>query len=129
MTNGAGKPKPAFFIAVLVVVAGLIGLAVMRCRGKDKKTDDTTATTPGSGTAAGSGKPSGTNVESPTGQTEGLTATEYKYEPATTLPPVPGTAGYKAIGKDRIVKFAVNTWAGWAPIVWANGGHKPGKKW
>ena len=36
MSNGAGKPKPAFFIAVAVVVAGLIALAVMRCKGKSE---------------------------------------------------------------------------------------------
>jgi ABC-type taurine transport system substrate-binding protein len=59
----------------------------------------------------------------------GLTADKYDYEPATTLPPVPGTSGYTALGKPRVVKFAVNVWAGWAPIVWANQGHKPNKIW
>jgi len=30
MANGAGKPKPAFFLAVLAVVAGLVGLSFYR---------------------------------------------------------------------------------------------------
>ena len=34
MANGTGKPKPAFFIAVLAVVAGLVGLAFYRCNAK-----------------------------------------------------------------------------------------------
>lgn len=129
MSNGAGKPKPAFFIAVLVVVAALIGIAVMRCKGKK---DDTTAQGSGSGSAGSAG--SGGSATDPTqveatGPVTGLTAKTYEYEPATTLPPVPGASGYKDLGKDRVVRFAVNTWAGWAPIVWANGGHKAGKKW
>jgi NitT/TauT family transport system substrate-binding protein len=45
------------------------------------------------------------------------------------LPEVPGTADYKKLGEPRTVKFAVNIWAGWAPIVWANQGHKPNKVW
>ncbi len=124
MANGAGKPKPAFFIAVLVVVAGLIGLAVMRCRGKS---DDKVADT-GSGSSGG-GSAKSTDVEATPGQVTGLSATKYEYEPATTLPPVPKSSSYKALGKPRVVKMAVNVWAGWAPIVWANQGHKPGKVW
>ena len=34
MANGAGKPKPAFFLAVLVVVAGLVGLSFYRWNSK-----------------------------------------------------------------------------------------------
>jgi ABC-type nitrate/sulfonate/bicarbonate transport system substrate-binding protein len=131
MSNGAAKPKPAFFIAVAVVVAGLIALAVMRCKGKSESTDPgkgsvttgsdgTKQTGPGPGVVEnpGDGKP-----------IPGLTADKYDYEPSTTLPPVPGTSGYTALGKTRVVKFAVNVWAGWAPIVWANQGHKAGKIW
>jgi len=125
MANGAGKPKPAFFIAVLVVVAGLVGLAVMRC--KSKGDDDKTTTTNPTGS---NGSAKNTNVEAPvSGPVTGLTADKYDYEPATTLPPVPGTSGYTSLGKPRVVKFAVNVWAGWAPIVWANQGSKAGKIW
>jgi NitT/TauT family transport system substrate-binding protein len=30
---------------------------------------------------------------------------------------------------DRTVRFAMNVWAGWAPIIFANNGFKPGKVW
>jgi NitT/TauT family transport system substrate-binding protein len=132
MANGAGKPKPAFFIAVLVVVAGLIALAVMRCRGKseDKGGDGSGSQVAKPTGSNGSGGNKKTDVEAvPGGPVTGLTAEKYDYEPATTLPPVPGTSGYSALGKPRVVKFAVNVWAGWAPIVWANQGSKAGKVW
>ena len=29
----------------------------------------------------------------------------------------------------RTVRFALNVWAGWAPIIHANGGFKAGKLW
>jgi NitT/TauT family transport system substrate-binding protein len=30
---------------------------------------------------------------------------------------------------DRTVRFAINVWAGWGPIIYANNGFKPGKLW
>ena len=30
---------------------------------------------------------------------------------------------------DRTVRFALNVWAGWGPIIYANNGFKPGKVW
>ncbi len=30
---------------------------------------------------------------------------------------------------DRTIRFAVNVWAGWAPIIFANNGFKAGKLW
>ena len=129
MANGAGKPKPAFFIAVLAVVAGLVGLAFYRCNAK--KSDG------GGGGEGGSAyidpnivkKNGSATAENPDPNAPPTTVTEYSFEPASTLPEVPGTAEYKALGKPRVVRFAVNVWAGWAPIVWANQGHKPKKIW
>jgi NitT/TauT family transport system substrate-binding protein len=127
MSNGAGKPKPAFFIAVAAVVLGLVGLAFYRCNAKKE-----------GGEGGGSAyidpkivKPNGgsTTAENPDPNAPPTTVTEYSFEPASTLPEVPGTAEYKALGKPRVVKFAVNVWAGWAPIIWANQGHKPKKVW
>jgi NitT/TauT family transport system substrate-binding protein len=130
MSNGAGKPKPAFFIAVLVVVAGLCALAYMRCRGKSESGGGGET---GSQTANPTGKGGGDKkvpAEAVDGKpVTGLTAEKYDYEPATTLTPVTGTSSYTALGKPRVVKFAVNVWAGWAPIVWANQGSKAGKVW
>src|SRR5688572_6971337 len=126
MANGS-KPKPAFFIAVLAVVAGLVGLAFYRCNAKKS------AEKAGNGTGIDMKdikKQAGQdpNVESPDG-TSITTTKDYTFEPSTRLPEVPGTADYKKLGNPRVVKFAVNIWAGWAPIVWANQGHKAGKVW
>src|SRR5688572_28917929 len=126
MANGS-KPKPAFFIAVLAVVAGLVGLAFYRCNAKKS------AEKAGNGTGIDMKdikKQAGQdpNVESPDG-TSITTTKDYTFEPSTRLPEVPGTADYKKLGTPRVVKFAVNIWAGWAPIIHANGGHKPNKIW
>src|SRR5205085_998988 len=56
------------------------------------------------------------------------TVKEYSFKPAERLPEVKGTAGYKAL-EDNTVRFALNVWAGWAPIILANDGFKPGKVW
>ena len=64
MADPAGKPKPAFFIAVLVVVAGLGAFSFYRCNAK--KTDTPKGQTDGSDKidmksiktqAGGSGRP------------------------------------------------------------------------
>jgi ABC-type nitrate/sulfonate/bicarbonate transport system substrate-binding protein len=133
MANAAGKPKPAFFLAVLAVVAGLIGFSFYRWN--SKKTDS------GHGTAS-SGKIDMSDIKQQAGgsgsgsqQAENpdpnsiTTVKEYKFEPASRLPEVPGTADYTPLGKPRVVKFAVNVWAGWAPIIWANQGAKAKKPW
>ena len=44
------------------------------------------------------------------------------------MPPVKGTAAYKPL-VNNTVRFALNIWAGWAPIVFANDGFKAGKEW
>jgi NitT/TauT family transport system substrate-binding protein len=136
MANGGAKPKPAFFLAVLVVVAGLVALAFYRCN--TKKTDEKAA---GSGaidmgtikqqagsSQAGDGSGSGLQAEK-ADPNSATTVKEYAFEPASRLPEVPGTADYTALGKQRVVKFAVNVWAGWAPIIWANQGSKAKKAW
>jgi NitT/TauT family transport system substrate-binding protein len=63
-----------------------------------------------------------TDAASPT------TVKEYKFKPAEKLPPVKGTAAYKPLVNDT-VRFALNVWAGWAPIVLANNGFKAGQEW
>ena len=56
------------------------------------------------------------------------TVKEYRFKPAEKLPPVKGTAAYKPLEKNT-VRFALNVWAGWAPIVLANNGFKAGQEW
>lgn len=126
MTQAAGKPKPAFFIAVLVVIAALVGLAVVRCT-KKKGTDTPTQT---KDIDLGKIKdqqnlPKEAEAVDPKGIT---TVVEYTYQPADKLPEVKGSAAYDKM-KDRTVRFAINVWAGWAPIIHANEGFKPKKVW
>ena len=110
------NPKPAFFLAVLVVVAGLVGLGLWRF-----------GALPGTGTGTFSKEEMAKQVESPDSQ--GITtAKEYNYVPAQKLPPVQGISSYKPMA-DRTVRFAMNVWAGWAPIIFANNGFKAGKLW
>src|SRR5215510_13459896 len=110
-TGGAGRPKPAFFVAILAVIAGLVGMAYWRCNAKKSTDGDGNAKTTDKidikdikKQAGGSGAQPAENPD-PNGVT---TVKEYTFEPATRLPEVPGTASYKALGKDRTVKFAVN---------------------
>lgn len=129
MNTPDNKPKPAFFIAVLVVIALLVAYAVTR---RDRKK---VAEPVGAGSArvniddikkqAGAATP---DAERP--DLDGITTVkEYQFEASAKLPPVPGSSDYKAIGKDRVVKFAINVWAGWAPIIFANEGFKAKKEW
>jgi ABC-type nitrate/sulfonate/bicarbonate transport system substrate-binding protein len=57
------------------------------------------------------------------------TVKEYKYVAATRLPPVKGISSYKPLSADRTVRLALNVWAGWSPMIYANNGFKPGKVW
>lgn len=111
-----GKPKPAFYLAVFAVVAGLIGLALWRF-----------GALPGSKGGLISKDEMTGGAEAPDAQ--GITtAKQYNYVPAQKLPPVQGISSYKPMA-DRTVRFAINVWAGWAPIIFANNGFKPGKVW
>jgi NitT/TauT family transport system substrate-binding protein len=115
----SGNAKPAFYLAVLAIVIGLVALGLWRF-----------GALPGS-KGAHSGKPGTSEMKSVTeaADTSGITtAKEYKYVPAAKLPPVQGISSYKPLA-DRTVRFAINVWAGWAPIILANNGFKAGKIW
>ena len=116
----AGQPKTPFFIVLALVVLGLILFAVTR--------SDLLA-------PEGGNKPGDIDLsdlgkgEAPDSQ--GVTTLkEYTYVPAQTLPPVKGTSAYKKLSEtDNTVRFALNVWAGWAPIIQANNGFKAEKIW
>jgi len=112
----SGNPKPAFYLAVLAVVLALVGIALWRL-----------GALPGVKSTKISKDEMTTETEAP--DTSGITtAKEYKYVPAAKLPPVQGISSYKPLA-DRTVRFAINVWAGWAPIILANNGFKAGKIW
>ncbi|MBT8491466.1 MAG: OmpA family protein [Deltaproteobacteria bacterium] len=117
----AGKAKPGFYIAIFVVIAALVGLAIWRfgAKGDDKKNEQQEdIKLPNQG---------GDTAEAP--DTSDLTTVkEYEFVPSEKLPPVKETSSYKKM-ENNTVKFAINVWAGWAPIVHANGGFAPGKVW
>lgn len=123
-----GKPKAGFWIVVIIVVLALAGLGlyqagVLAPEGTDEQIDkidpDELAKIKGGDDPQAAEAP---DSNAPT------TVKEYEFVPSAKLPPVEGTAGYQEM-KDNTVKFAVNVWAGWAPIVYANKGFKPGKEW
>jgi ABC-type nitrate/sulfonate/bicarbonate transport system substrate-binding protein/outer membrane protein OmpA-like peptidoglycan-associated protein len=119
----AGQPKPAFYAVLFLVVAGLVGFAIYR--------SDLFAPKANKANNGGDidlsqfeGK-----AEDPAG---GATTTvkEYKFKPAERLPPVTGQKAFKSLtDTDNTLRFALNVWAGWGPIIFANEGFKPGKIW
>ncbi|MEO7994769.1 MAG: hypothetical protein ABI743_10260, partial [bacterium] len=116
----SNQPKPAFYIALGLVILVLVGIGFSRM---------------GKGTSK-PGAPSGGDVINPEdlNQAEApdeggiTTAKEYSFVPATKLPEVKGVSNYKDL-KDNTVRMAINVWAGWGPIILANNGMKAGKEW
>jgi NitT/TauT family transport system substrate-binding protein len=115
-----GQPKPAFYVAVFIVILGLVGLALYRygAIGSRNQTGQI---------SSDELKQMQKGAEAP--DASGITTKkEYSYVPATKLPEVKGISNYTAMS-DRTVRFAINVWAGWAPIIYANNGLKAGKVW
>jgi NitT/TauT family transport system substrate-binding protein len=127
------QPKPAFFFVVLLVILSLLAYAFYRFQSSGAvkeptvasqpvaNSDDTSDDTPGAPPANG-------NPEAPDDSSIATTVKEYGYVPQTRLPEVKEVGNYSPM-KDNTVRMALNVWAGWAPVVYANGGHKPKKEW
>src|SRR5262245_30319530 len=119
MADGQG-PKPAFYVAVLLVVIGLVALGLWRM-GK-------IGTGGGAGTLS-SGEIAQLQTKAEAPDSSGITTVkEHKYVVAQRLPEVKGISSYKPMA-DRTVRLAINVWAGWSPMIYANNGFKPGKAW
>ena len=115
----AGQPKLPFYLALVVVVGGLIWFAVSK--------SDLLAPKGGPDGGAPGDAIKAPNVEAPDAASV-TTVKEYTFTPAQRLPEVKGTAAYKPL-VDGTVRFALNVWAGWGPIIFANDGFKAGKAW
>ncbi len=122
----AGKPKPMFFIAVAAVILGLVAFAIYRSDLIAPKAKPQTAE--GNGDLDPSQLGIGDVAEDASNAGAVTTAKEYAFVPSSRLPEVKGTAAYKPL-QDNTVRFALNVWAGWAPIIYANNGLKAGKVW
>jgi NitT/TauT family transport system substrate-binding protein len=102
------------------VVVGLVGLALWRYGAIGPKSQSGQFT-------ADELKKMQSGAEAP--DSAGITTVkEYNYVAATRLPEVKGISSYKPMA-DRTVRFGINVWAGWSPIIYANNGFKPGKTW
>lgn len=124
----AEKPQPGFYVAVGLVVLGLIGFAIYRSDLVAPKPKPPAGAGPGGAPARIDPKELQQGAESTEDTAGPTTVKEYRFKPAEKLPPVKGTAAYKPL-QDNTVRFALNVWAGWAPIVLANNGFKAGKEW
>ena len=108
-----GKPRVPFYIALLVIVAGLVWLGLSRFGGR----------------GAGEGGTSEPGQATEAADTGSVTTTrEYNYVAASRLPPAAGVSNYRPL-VNRTVRIALNVWAGWAPIIFANNGFSAGKVW
>jgi NitT/TauT family transport system substrate-binding protein len=122
----AEQPKGGFYIAVALVVVALLGFAFWRSDIVAPKP----VAPPGGGEAQAKIdiKELAQPVESSQDTASPTTVKEYRFKPAEKLPPVKGIAAYKPL-QNNVVRFALNVWAGWAPIVLANNGFKAAQEW
>jgi NitT/TauT family transport system substrate-binding protein len=116
-----GRPKPAFFVVMFAVVAGLIYYGVSRFGGVKGLTGG------GDDKVSASDLPNASGPEAPDANSV-TTVKEYTYVAGSKLPEVKGTSAYTPLA-DNTVRMALNVWAGWAPVIHANNGFKAGKVW
>ena len=115
----AGRPKPIAYLIGLVLIGGLFWFGFSRIGGRS----------PGLGNVFSNDEVTDLKgqLEAPDANTV-TTAKEYNFVPGARLPEVRGSSAYKPM-VDRTVRMALNVWAGWAPLIYANGGMKAGKAW
>src|SRR5262245_5173910 len=122
-----GRPRAPFYIALLLVVGGLVVFALNRSDWIAPKgvREDQPVTTSQTNQA----QPQQEQAAVEAADTGGVTTVkDYAFRPAERLPEVKGISAYKAL-ENNTVRFALNVWAGWGPIIFANNGFKPSKVW
>jgi len=113
-----GQPRPAFYVAVFLVVIGLVGLALWRYGAIGTRPGQSSQITDEELKQMKGG------AEAP--DSSGITTVkEYKYVPADKLPPVKGVSQYEWDNNNKTLKFSYNVWSGWLPVIAANRGTKP----
>src|SRR5829696_5397032 len=117
-----GKPRPAFFAVMFLVVAALLYVGFSRFTGRSLLGGRDSSSISKDELANVKGGPEAPDAGSVT------TVKEYTYVPGSKLPDVKGAAAYSPL-VDNTVRMALNVWAGWAPVILANNGFKPGKVW
>ena len=118
--NESPKPKPLFFVVLACVVAGLLAYgfrSVLFPKAPEHKI----------GTISQDDLKSPGGVEAPDSNAP-TSVKEYTFKPSEKLPAVKATSNYEPL-QARTVKFALNVWAGWAPIILQNEGGSRGKVW
>jgi len=131
----AGQAKAPFYIVLGIIIVGLVAFAVYRAdifapKGGDSGRPGRAPAAgeplalPAGQEAGGEAQPGGAEATDAAGIT---TVKEYKFVPSERLPAVKGISGYSL--ENDTVRFALNVWAGWGPIILANEGFKAGKAW
>jgi NitT/TauT family transport system substrate-binding protein len=124
-----GQPKTPFYVVLFLVVGGLLAFAAYRSDLFGRKGGVQEGPRPGAGDGAGDIDPGMIGQAAEDADSSAVTTVkEYVFKPAERLPEVTGISAYKALD-DNTVRFALNVWAGWGPIILANEGFKPGKVW
>lgn len=117
----SNKPKPFFYIVAFLLVVGLVGFAIYRLNSGEEPNGD-------SGTFSQDEMKDLKGVAEDEDAVGITTVQEYEFISSARLPEVKGVSNYKQL-ENRTVKFAINVWAGWGPIIYANGGFAAGKQW
>jgi ABC-type nitrate/sulfonate/bicarbonate transport system substrate-binding protein len=118
--NESPRPKPLFYIVVGLVAAVLLAYGFRSVLFPSGKGDAV-------GPISASDLVKGGGVEAQDANVP-TTVKEYTFKPSEKLPPVKETSNYEPL-QERTVKFALNVWAGWAPIILQNEGGAAGKTW
>src|SRR6266545_791685 len=122
------EPTPLAKVVIFLFIAGCIGGAIYLGRNWIfPPQHGAPGGGPAAGAPAGGGAPaSGGGEKVEAADLGGITtAKEYKYVPQEKLPPVKGTSNYKWDASEKLVRFPINVWIGWLPIVAANHGFAP----
>src|SRR5437867_6864513 len=122
------RRQGGFLVLLVLVILGVAAFALYRSGffgGNEEKAA-------GPGKAAeesqkGAPPPIEKGVEAPDAGSI-TTVKEYSFRPAERLPEVKGISAYKPL-VENTVRFALNVWAGWGPIILANEGFKAGHAW